>query len=84
MDVVKDNLKSVEIEEKVDENVREQNLRDENYHYNIKLNIQKDNINENEINTVVPKIRTKLKYKVSAHYDNTTGLIDGITINETE
>lgn len=81
LEVVKNNLKSYEfLNNEVSSDTG--NTIIENNKINIRLNIEKDKIDEEGINKVLEKINTSRKYKVSIKYNDTNGLIDYITITE--
>ena len=73
LDIVKNNLAGCEIT-----TLEEQ----DDIKYTIKLNIEKDKINEEEIYQVLEKINDENKYRVSIVYKVDSGLIDYIMINE--
>ena len=72
IDIVKNNLANYEI---IDEELEEEKV-------NIKLNIEKEKINEADANEVLEKIKDRSKYKVQIFYKETNGLIDYIEITE--
>lgn len=83
LEIVKDNLKSsqiIQIENSEDNETND--VQDEKY--TIKLDIEKDVKNEEQIDIVLQKIEEDKKYKVSIVYKQENGLIDYITINEVE
>lgn len=81
LDVVKENLKSYEfLDNEVSDDI--ESTTTETNKINIKLNIEKDKIDEEGIDKILEKINTSKKYKVSIKYDETNGLIDYITITE--
>ena len=80
LDVVKNNLRSYE-----DMNTQSQELNTEDeqkFKCNIKLNIEKDVLNEDAINQILAKIEKNKKYKISIFYKHSNGIIDYITIAE--
>lgn len=83
LDVVKDNLGSYEINllenQENDEEIDEDELK-----YTIKLNIEKNNENEEGINKILEKVKDDVKYKVSISYKEENQLIDYIVIEEVE
>ena len=81
LEIVKNNLKSYEfLNNEVPDNTV--GTTTQNNKINIKLNIEKDKIDEAGINKVLEKINSSKKYKVSIKYNDTNGLIDYITITE--
>lgn len=81
LDVVKNNMSGYEfIENETPEDA--EGVVSENDKVNIKLNIEKDKINEEAINEVLEKINTNKKYKVSINYKESNGLIEYINITE--
>lgn len=81
LNIVKDNLGSVEITPINPENASGI-IRDEDIKYNFKLNIEKGKSNEQDTQNVSDKIKEKKKYKVSINYKEINGLIDNIVIEE--
>lgn len=71
LDIAKNHLKSYEISENADDKK-----------VNIKLNIEKDVINENVVIESKEKIKDQSKYKIMISYKEGTGVIDYITISE--
>ena len=93
LDVVKDNMSSYElINSETSETLgtsenpeTSDNLSDttsEDDKINIRLNIEKDQINEQGINEVLEKIDTSKKYNVTINYQESNGLIEYISIIE--
>lgn len=83
LSVVGDNLGTYEIkvadnQENVDE------IDEEELKYDIKLNIARNQKNEDGINKVLGKISDEKKYKISISYKDENQLIDYIIIQETE
>ena len=76
LEIAKNNLNNFEITEVENEE------NTENKKINIKLNIEKDRINEDAIKQVNEKIKNDSKYKVVITYKETNSLIDYITITE--
>jgi len=76
LDIVKNHLKSYEISE----NAIKENKEDKKI--NIKLNIEKDVINENGIIEINEKIEENSKYKIIISYKDGNGIIDYITVSE--
>ena len=81
LNIVKDNLGSVEITPINPENASGI-IRDEDIKYNFKLNIEKGKSNEQDTQNVSDKIKENKKYKVSINYKDINGLIDNIVIEE--
>lgn len=81
LNIVKDNLGSVEITPINPENASGI-IRDEDIKYNFKLNIEKGKTNEQDTQNVSDKIKENKKYKVSINYKDINGLIDNIVIEE--
>jgi len=81
LDVAREHLASVEVAENESQQEGE-NIITENKKNNIKLNIEKDVLNEDGINQVFEKIDDSKKYKVSIFYKEANGLVDYITITE--
>lgn len=81
LNIVKDNLGSVEITPINPENASGI-IRDEDIKYNFKLNIEKGKTNEQDTQNVSDKIKENKKYKVSINYKDINGLIDNILIEE--
>ena len=81
LNIVKDNLGSVEITPINPENASVI-IRDEDIKYNFKLNIEKGKSNEQDTQNVSDKIKENKKYKVSINYKDINGLIDNIVIEE--
>lgn len=83
LETVKSNLGSYEITPI--QNSQESGLtRAEDIRYIMKLNIEKDKVDEEGINKVLEKIKDKAKYKISISYKEENKLIDYITIEEIE
>ena len=93
LDVVKDNMSSYElINSETSETLgtsenpeTSDNLSDttsEDDKINIRLNIEKDQINEQGIKEVLEKIDTSKKYNVTINYQESNGLIEYISIIE--
>ena len=81
LNIVKNHLASYEnIEEESPEDAED--LEAEEQIVNIKLNIEKDVLNEEGANQVLEKINDGKKYKVLIFYKEANGLIDYITITE--
>lgn len=81
LNIVKDNLGSVEITPINPENASGI-IRDEDIKYNFKLNIEKGKSNEQDTQNVSDKIKENKKYKVSINYKDINGLIDNIVMEE--
>lgn len=81
LDIVKNHLASYEdiIEETQEET---ESLEGKNEKLKIRLNIEKDTLNEEAINQIIGKINSNKKYEVLIFYKETDGLIDYITITE--
>lgn len=81
--IVKNNLSSYEITPIEDpENTGE--VKPEDIKYSIKLNIERNQVDEEGANQVLEKIDDNKKYKVEIFYKEINQLIDYITINEVE
>lgn len=83
LEIVKDNLGSYEITP-VENQEDGQETKPEDIKYSIKLNIERNKVDEEGINQVLEKIDDKKKYKVSIFYNEQNQLIDYITIDEVE
>ena len=77
--IVKENLGSCEITQ-LEDHENTANVKPEDIKYNIKLNIEKDQVNEEAANQALEKINDKKKYNVSITYKEFNNLIDYITI----
>lgn len=73
LDIVKNNLKTVE--EEAQETEKDAKI-------NMNLFIEKDKVNEEAITNILEKIENNKKYKVVIKYKESNGLIDCITITE--
>ena len=93
LDVVKDNMSSYELinsetsetletseNPEISDNLGDTTSEDDKI--NIRLNIEKDQINEQGINEVLEKIDTSKKYNVTINYQESNGLIEYISIIE--
>ncbi len=76
LDVVKDNLESVDI---TPVNTTE-STSDNKTKENIKLNIKKDNENVDLANAVIDKIDSEKKYNITINYNKDTGMTESIII----
>ena len=76
LDVVKDNLESVDI---TPVNTTE-STSDNKIKENIKLNIKKDNENVDLANAVIDKIDSEKKYDITINYNKDTGMTESIII----
>ena len=76
LDVVKDNLESVDI---TPVNTTE-STSDNKTKENIKLNIKKDNENVDLANAVIDKIDSEKKYDITINYNKDTGMTESIII----
>lgn len=74
LNVVKDNLGNYQITEVEDQ----QNTN--NKKVNIRIDIEKDKVDEEEINKILENIQDNRKYKISIFYNEANGLISYITI----
>ena len=83
LEIVNDNLGSYEITP-VENQEDGQETKPEDIKYSIKLNIERNKVDEEGINQVLEKIDDKKKYKVSIFYNEQNQLIDYITIDEVE
>ena len=88
LEVVKNNLSSMEItnieEEQNPENPNPVEINPEDIRINIKLNIEKDKDNSVLVTQAMNRIKTGKKYKVSIKYKQENGLIENINITELE
>lgn len=75
LDVVKDNLKSVDIK-----TLETQSTYSNKTKESIKLNIEKDNENIDLANGIIEKIDSQDKYDITISYNQETGIIESITI----
>lgn len=83
LNIVKNNLENCEITTAEDqENTEEMNPED--VKYVIKLNVERNSTNDDEMNQVLEKISDEKKYKISISYKEENKLIDYITIEEAE
>ena len=76
LDVVKDNLESVDI---TPVNTTE-STSDNKIKENLKLNIKKDNENVDLANAVIDKIDSEKKYDITINYNKDTGMTESIII----
>ena len=83
LEIVKSNLGKYEITPI--QNPEEPELtRTDDIRYAIKLNIERNKVDEEGINKVLEKIKDKAKYKISISYKKENNLIDYIKIEELE
>ena len=75
IDVVKDNLESVDIVQ-----LKTQNTYDNKIKEKITLNIKKDNSNIDLANGILDKIYSEDKYNININYNSSTGIIESIVI----
>lgn len=83
LEIVKNHLESYEITP-IGNQENTEEIKPEDIKYSIKLNIERNKVNEEGINQVLEKINDKKKYKVAIFYNNQNQLIDYITIDEVE
>lgn len=76
LDVVKDNLESVDITQIE----KTQSTSSDKVRESIKLNIKKDNQNVDLANGIIEKIDSQSKYDITIAYNQKSGIIDSITI----
>ena len=80
LDIVVNNFGDYEITE-IDTG-ENNNANSKDKKINIKLNVEKDVINQEAINKVLENIKNNKKYKILIYYKEANGLIDYITITE--
>lgn len=75
LDVVKDNLESVNITP-----INTESTSSDEIEENIKLNIKKDTENIDLANGIIERIDSQEKYNVTTNYNETTGILESIEI----
>ena len=83
LEIVKNNLNSYELVAIENESEESNETQQENK-CKIKLNIEKDKINETAVNEVLGRIEHDKKYDITISYKQGSGLIDYIIIKEVE
>lgn len=84
LDVVKDNLSSMEISEIAEEETTSSSSQKTETRITIKLNIEKDVENADLVDEILAKIDEDKKYKVEISYKQDNGIIQEINITELE
>ena len=83
LNIVGENLGSYEIK-LADNQENTSNISEDKLKYNIRLNIERNKIDEDGIKKVLEKINDKKAYKISISYKGENQLIDYIMIEEAE